>query len=51
MFVDDCSDAIRRIAENGRMAQVYNIGTEFEMENIVLTRMIHEETNRLLNRY
>uniref|UniRef100_A0A914VWP6 dTDP-D-glucose 4,6-dehydratase n=1 Tax=Plectus sambesii TaxID=2011161 RepID=A0A914VWP6_9BILA len=50
MFVDDCSDAIRRITENGRMAQVYNIGTEFEMENIVLTRMIHEETNRLLNR-
>ncbi len=48
IYVDDCSEAIRRITERGRLGQIYNIGTEFELENIDLTRMIHEKTAKQL---
>ncbi|CAB3400989.1 unnamed protein product [Caenorhabditis bovis] len=50
MFVEDCSEAISRVAIDGELGQIYNIGTEFEMTNIELTKMIHATVNKLMNR-
>uniref|UniRef100_A0A1I7WQT2 NAD(P)-bd_dom domain-containing protein n=1 Tax=Heterorhabditis bacteriophora TaxID=37862 RepID=A0A1I7WQT2_HETBA len=51
MYVADCSEAIRRVAEEGKLGEVYNIGTDFEMTNIELTRKIHAIVNKLQQRY
>lgn len=50
MYVEDCSEAIRRVAEDGQLGEVYNIGTDFEMTNIDLTRKIHDIVNKLQKR-
>ncbi|CAJ0583491.1 unnamed protein product, partial [Mesorhabditis spiculigera] len=50
MYVSDCSEAIRRVTESGKVGEVYNIGTEFEMTNIELTKKIHAIVNKLQNR-
>ncbi|EYC20536.1 hypothetical protein Y032_0021g265 [Ancylostoma ceylanicum] len=50
MYVEDCSEAIRRVAEDGQLGEVYNIGTDFEMTNIELTRKIHDIVNKLQKR-
>uniref|UniRef100_A0A914GVE2 NAD(P)-binding domain-containing protein n=1 Tax=Globodera rostochiensis TaxID=31243 RepID=A0A914GVE2_GLORO len=50
MYVDDCAEAIRRIAERGRIGQTYNIGTEFEKCNLHLTEMLHEKVQKLMDR-
>ncbi|KAI1730944.1 GDP-mannose 4,6 dehydratase domain-containing protein [Ditylenchus destructor] len=50
MYVDDCAEAIRRVTEQGRLGQVYNIGTEFEKCNLHLTEMIHENVGKILAR-
>ncbi|CAI5456013.1 unnamed protein product [Caenorhabditis angaria] len=50
MYVEDCSEAISRVALDGKLGEIYNIGTEFEMTNIELTRMIHATVNKLMNR-
>jgi nucleoside-diphosphate-sugar epimerase len=51
MYVDDCAEAIRRITENGRIGQVYNIGTEFEIPNLHLTEVLHAKVEKLMFRY
>lgn len=51
MYVDDCAEAIRRVSEQGRLGQVYNIGTEFEKCNLHLTEMIHENVGKILARF
>lgn len=51
MYVEDCSEAIRRVAEDGQLGEVYNIGTDFEITNIELTRKIHDIVNKLQKRY
>uniref|UniRef100_A0A1I8BBD6 NAD(P)-bd_dom domain-containing protein n=1 Tax=Meloidogyne hapla TaxID=6305 RepID=A0A1I8BBD6_MELHA len=44
IYVDDCAEAIRLVTENGQNAQIYNIGTDFEMCNINLNfNKIREE--------
>lgn len=50
MYVEDCAEAIRRVTEQGRLGQIYNIGTEFEKCNLHLTKMIHEKVEKLLCR-
>ncbi|CAI4233092.1 unnamed protein product [Auanema sp. JU1783] len=50
MFVADCSEAIRRVAEDGTLGEVYNIGTDFEMTNRELTWKIHSIVNKLQDR-
>ncbi|CAD6187236.1 unnamed protein product [Caenorhabditis auriculariae] len=50
MYVEDCSEAILRVAVEGELGQVYNIGTEFEITNLELTRMIHAIVNKLMCR-
>uniref|UniRef100_A0A915EPC7 dTDP-D-glucose 4,6-dehydratase n=1 Tax=Ditylenchus dipsaci TaxID=166011 RepID=A0A915EPC7_9BILA len=47
---DDCAEGIRRVTEQGRLAQVYNIGTEFEKCNLHLTQMIHQNVEKILAR-
>uniref|UniRef100_A0AC35UIM5 NAD(P)-bd_dom domain-containing protein n=1 Tax=Rhabditophanes sp. KR3021 TaxID=114890 RepID=A0AC35UIM5_9BILA len=49
MYVDDCAEAIRRVTEQGRIGQIYNIGTEFEKCNLHLTQTIHKIVNQLIN--
>ena len=50
MFVEDCAEAIRKVTEQGRLGQIYNIGTEFEKCNLHLTEMIHEKVEKLLSK-
>uniref|UniRef100_A0A7E5A0W7 dTDP-D-glucose 4,6-dehydratase n=1 Tax=Panagrellus redivivus TaxID=6233 RepID=A0A7E5A0W7_PANRE len=50
MFVNDCAEAIRRVTESGRTAEIYNIGTQFEMCNIDLTKLIHAKVADALGR-
>ncbi|KAJ1351651.1 hypothetical protein KIN20_033007 [Parelaphostrongylus tenuis] len=50
MYVEDCSDAIKRVAECGGLGEVYNIGTEFEITNLELTGKIHEIVGKLKKR-
>lgn len=50
MYVEDCSEAITRVALEGTLGEIYNIGTDFEMTNIELTKMIHFTVSKLLNR-
>ncbi|KAL3990514.1 NAD dependent epimerase/dehydratase family protein [Acanthocheilonema viteae] len=50
IYVDDCIDAIRRVCEIGKIGEIYNIGTEFEITNYDVTIMIHECVNELLKR-
>jgi dTDP-glucose 4,6-dehydratase len=50
MYVDDCAEAIRKVTEQGRLGEIYNIGTEFEKPNLHLTQMIHETVEKLLMR-
>ncbi|MCP9264991.1 dTDP-glucose 4,6-dehydratase [Dirofilaria immitis] len=50
IYVDDCTDAIRRVCEMGRIGEIYNIGTEFEISNYDVTMMIHQTVNELLKR-
>lgn len=50
MFVFDCAEAIRRVSLDGHEGEVYNIGTDFEMTNIELTRKIHAIVNKLQQR-
>ncbi|KJH42583.1 NAD dependent epimerase/dehydratase family protein [Dictyocaulus viviparus] len=50
MYVEDCSEAIRRVAEDGQLGEVYNIGTDFEITNVDLTRKIHDIVNKLKRR-
>ncbi|CAJ0935590.1 unnamed protein product, partial [Mesorhabditis belari] len=40
----------RRVTQQGTVGEVYNIGTEFEMTNIDLTRKIHAIVNKLQER-
>ncbi|VDM51624.1 unnamed protein product [Angiostrongylus costaricensis] len=50
MYVEDCSEAIKRVAESGQLGEVYNIGTDFEITNVDLTRKIHSIVNKLKKR-
>ncbi|CAP32737.1 Protein CBG14085 [Caenorhabditis briggsae] len=50
MYVEDCSEAITRVALEGTLGEIYNIGTDFEMTNIELTKMIHSTVSKILNR-
>uniref|UniRef100_A0A1I7VPH7 dTDP-D-glucose 4,6-dehydratase n=1 Tax=Loa loa TaxID=7209 RepID=A0A1I7VPH7_LOALO len=50
IYVDDCTDAIRRVCEIGRIGEIYNIGTEFEITNYDVTMLIHQTVNELLKR-
>ncbi|VDK77043.1 unnamed protein product [Litomosoides sigmodontis] len=50
IYVDDCTDAIRRVCEIGKIGEVYNIGTEFEITNYDVTLLIHQTVNELLKR-
>ncbi|CAG9535494.1 unnamed protein product [Cercopithifilaria johnstoni] len=50
IYVDDCIDAIRRVCEIGRIGEIYNIGTEFEITNYDVTILIHQTVNKLLKR-
>lgn len=48
--MDDCADAIRRVCEIGKIGEIYNIGTEFEITNYDVTMLIHQTVNELLKR-
>ena len=50
MFVNDCAEAIRRITENGKLGEIYNIGTDFEMANLHVTQMIHKVVSEIMDR-
>ncbi|VDM24296.1 unnamed protein product [Toxocara canis] len=50
MYVDDCAEAIRKVTENGRLGETYNIGTDFEKRNYDLTLQIHDMVAKLLDR-
>uniref|UniRef100_A0A0R3RMM3 dTDP-D-glucose 4,6-dehydratase n=1 Tax=Elaeophora elaphi TaxID=1147741 RepID=A0A0R3RMM3_9BILA len=50
IYVDDCIDAIRRVCEMGKIGEIYNIGTKFEITNYEVTVLIHRTVNELLKR-
>ncbi|EJW87702.1 hypothetical protein WUBG_01393 [Wuchereria bancrofti] len=50
IYVDDCTNAIGRVCERGRIGEIYNIGTEFEITNYDVTVLIHQIVNELLKR-
>ncbi|VDM93629.1 unnamed protein product, partial [Onchocerca ochengi] len=50
IYVDDCTDAIRCVCEMGKIGEIYNIGTEFEISNYDVTVLIHQTVNELLKR-
>lgn len=51
MYVEDCSEAIRKVAIEGRLGEVYNIGTDFEITNLELTNKIHAIVNKIMQRF
>uniref|UniRef100_A0AAF5RY65 NAD(P)-binding domain-containing protein n=1 Tax=Wuchereria bancrofti TaxID=6293 RepID=A0AAF5RY65_WUCBA len=50
IYVDDCTNAIGRVCERGRIGEIYNIGIEFEITNYDVTVLIHQIVNELLKR-
>ncbi|VDN53236.1 unnamed protein product [Dracunculus medinensis] len=50
MFVDDCCEGIKRVMESGRLGEIYNLGTDFEISNYDVTIQIHQLVSKLLNR-
>ncbi|VDP13094.1 unnamed protein product [Onchocerca flexuosa] len=50
IYVDDCTDAIKCVCEMGKIGEIYNIGTEFEISNYDITMLIHQTVNELLKR-
>ncbi|VDN03442.1 unnamed protein product [Thelazia callipaeda] len=50
IHVNDCADAIKRVCEMGKIGDIYNIGTDFEITNYDVTLLIHQTVNELLQR-
>jgi len=40
LFVEDCADAVLRVAEKGECSQIYNIGSGCEQKNIDTVRKL-----------
>ncbi|MBU1870185.1 MAG: dTDP-glucose 4,6-dehydratase [Candidatus Omnitrophica bacterium] len=40
LYVEDCAEGILAVLKRGRIGEVYNIGSEQEMENIEVVRML-----------
>uniref|UniRef100_A0A1I7VBD6 NAD(P)-bd_dom domain-containing protein n=1 Tax=Loa loa TaxID=7209 RepID=A0A1I7VBD6_LOALO len=50
LYVDDAAEGIRKTVESGKIHEIYNIGTYFEMNVIDLARVIQAEVDRQLGR-
>uniref|UniRef100_A0A914XDX2 dTDP-D-glucose 4,6-dehydratase n=1 Tax=Plectus sambesii TaxID=2011161 RepID=A0A914XDX2_9BILA len=46
MYVDDCCEGLAKLAEQGRIGEIYNMGAKFELSILDLAKQIHEETKR-----
>ena len=40
LYVEDCADAVMAILEKGRIGEIYNVGSSFEMKNIDVVKSI-----------
>ncbi|VDN08304.1 unnamed protein product [Thelazia callipaeda] len=50
LYVDDVAEGIRQVVERGQIYEVYNIGSDFEMNIIDLAYIIQKEVDRQLER-
>ncbi|VDD94042.1 unnamed protein product [Enterobius vermicularis] len=50
IYIDDCTEAIKRVVEDGRIGEIYNIGTDFEITNYSVTLQIHEQIQKFYQR-
>ncbi|VDN94801.1 unnamed protein product, partial [Brugia pahangi] len=50
LYVDDAAEGIRKAVESGKIHEIYNIGTYFEMNVIDLAHVIQAEVDRQLGR-
>ncbi len=46
MFVDDNANAVLQIMEKGKLGEVYNIGSGFEMQNLDVVRLVLNILNK-----
>ncbi|KAJ1372073.1 hypothetical protein KIN20_034134 [Parelaphostrongylus tenuis] len=50
LYVDDASAAIQRVCEQGKIGQIYNLGTYFEKNVVDLAYAVQAEVDRQLGR-
>lgn len=51
LYVDDCAKGILKIMQNGRIGQVYNLGSGIESKNIDIVKLILKYLNVSPSRY
>ncbi len=49
MFVEDCCRGIRMCTERGRIGEIYNLGTHFELTIAELAQKIYEQVKMTVN--
>lgn len=46
LFVEDCAEAIYKIVENGKIGEIYNVGSGIEKKNIEVVQLILKLLNK-----